>query len=106
MRINHLALAALAFGSLTFGQNSNSNGDNGSCQGLPTAAQLTVLLKAAPGGPTHTPDAGGLFHGDRMWVAVVNRDGKICAYATNQSDNSQVWPGSQAIAKSKAYTAN
>ncbi len=52
------------------------------------------------------PNAGGLFQGDRMWGAVVNRDGKICAYATNQSDPTQVWPGSQAIAKAKAYTAN
>ena len=41
-----------------------------------------------------------------MWGAVVNRDGKLCSYATNQSDSSQVWPGSQAIAKAKAYTAN
>lgn len=41
-----------------------------------------------------------------MWGAVVNRAGKICAFATNQSDNSQVWPGSQSIAKAKAYTAN
>ena len=41
-----------------------------------------------------------------MWGAVVNRDGELCAYATNQADPSQVWPGSQAIAKAKAYTAN
>jgi len=41
-----------------------------------------------------------------MWVAVVNRDGKLCAVANSQTDPSQVWPGSQAIAKAKAYTAN
>ena len=41
-----------------------------------------------------------------MWGAVVNRDGELCAYATNQADPAQVWPGSQAIAKAKAYTAN
>lgn len=38
--------------------------------------------------------------------AVVNRDGELCAYATSTSDPTQVWPGSQAIAKAKAYTAN
>ena len=41
-----------------------------------------------------------------MWGAVVNRDGEICVYATTTSDATQVWPGSQAIAKAKAYTAN
>src|SRR6185503_3922093 len=42
----------------------------------------------------------------RMWGAVVNRDGEICAYITTTADATQVWPGSQAIAKAKAYTAN
>ena len=41
-----------------------------------------------------------------MWAAVVNRDGAVCAYTTSTTDATQVWPGSQAIAKSKAYTAN
>jgi uncharacterized protein GlcG (DUF336 family) len=41
-----------------------------------------------------------------MWAAVVNRDGEFCAANTSTDDRSQVWPGSQAIAKSKAYTAN
>jgi uncharacterized protein GlcG (DUF336 family) len=73
------------------------------CQGLPDEAALKGFLTAAPaaGG-----DAGGLFHGMRMWGAVVNRDGEICTYTTSTADPSQVWPGSQAIAKSKAYTAN
>lgn len=78
-------------------------GDGGDCNGLPSSAQLQPLLVAAPasGG-----DAGGLFHGTRMWGAVVNRDGEICAVAASQSDPEQVWVGSQAIAKAKAYTAN
>jgi uncharacterized protein GlcG (DUF336 family) len=75
----------------------------GKCQGLPDQAALNGYLIAAPaaGG-----DAGGLFHGERMWGAVVNRDGEICSYTTSTADPTQVWPGSQAIAKSKAYTAN
>ncbi|MBZ5576693.1 MAG: heme-binding protein [Acidobacteriia bacterium] len=79
--------------------------DNGhqkhACDGLPTAAQLTTLLQAAGG-----PSIGGLFNGTRMWAAVVNRAGEVCAAAASQSDPTQVWPGSQAIAKAKAYTAN
>jgi uncharacterized protein GlcG (DUF336 family) len=49
---------------------------------------------------------GGLFQGTRMWGAVVNRDGELCAFVTTTSDPTRVWPGSQAIAKAKAYTAN
>lgn len=76
---------------------------NANCQGLPTAQDLKEWLVAAPaaGG-----EAGGLFSGTRMWGAVVNRAGEVCAYATSTADPTQVWPGSQAIAKSKAYTAN
>jgi uncharacterized protein GlcG (DUF336 family) len=73
------------------------------CAGLPTAAQLRALLIAAP---TTGPTAGGLFQGQFMWGSVVNRDGKLCATANNVNDPTQVWPGSQAIAKAKAYTAN
>jgi uncharacterized protein GlcG (DUF336 family) len=73
------------------------------CQGLPTERQLQEWLVAAPaaGG-----EAGGLFSGTRMWGAIVNRAGEICSYITSTDDPTQVWPGSQAIAKSKAYTAN
>ena len=73
------------------------------CSGLPSEIQLQQFLMTAPstGG-----DAGGLFHGTLMWAAVVNRDGVICSYVTSTSDPTKVWPGSQAIAKSKAFTAN
>jgi uncharacterized protein GlcG (DUF336 family) len=75
----------------------------GNCSGLPSEAQLKAFLAAAPG---TGGDAGGLFHGNLMWAAVVNRNGELCASTTSTSDPTQVWPGSQAIAKSKAYTAN
>ena len=73
------------------------------CQGLPSISQLKGFLANAPGSGG---DAGGLFHGTLMWAAVVNRSGELCASTTSTSDPTQVWPGSQAIAKSKAYTAN
>ena len=41
-----------------------------------------------------------------MWGAIVNRSGEICTFATSTDDPTQVWPGSQAIAKAKAFTAN
>ncbi len=75
----------------------------GNCSGLPDESQLKGFLAAAPG---TGGDAGGLFHGNLMWAALVDRNGDLCASTTSTNDPTQVWPGSQAIAKSKAYTAN
>jgi uncharacterized protein GlcG (DUF336 family) len=75
----------------------------GRCAGLPEAAQLQQWLRAAPaiGG-----DAGGLTGGKFEWAAVVNREGELCAIAVATDDASAAWPGSQNIAKAKAFTAN
>jgi len=88
-------------GTATFSLAASPNG--GACVGLPSAAQLKTFLTSAPatGG-----DAGGLFHGNRMWGAIVNRKGEVCSVAVSTDDPTQSWPGSQAIAKAKAYTAN
>jgi len=73
------------------------------CSGLPSATELQRYLNTAPS--VETP-IGGLFGGTLMWGAIVNRDGEICAFITSTADPKKVWPGSQAIAKAKAYTAN
>ena len=73
------------------------------CAGLPSEGQLKAFLNAAPGSGG---DAGGLFHGTRMWGAVVNRDGELCTLTTTTGDPTQVWPGSRHIAMHKAHTAN
>jgi len=85
---------------------------SGPCSGLPNASQLRGYLVAAatgigvsgPLGPGTS--AGGLFGGTRMWGAVVNRNGELCVFITSTVDPADVWPGSQAISKAKAYTAN
>ncbi len=81
-RLTVAAVAALAF------EMSLPAAGSGKCSALPGAADLQSLLKAAPGltGAPLGGDAGGLFHGERMWGAIVNRDGEICAVAA-----SQVW---------------
>jgi len=85
-----------------------AQGSDSTCRGLPTARELKAWLNAAPNivGAPVGGTVGGLFNGTRMWAAVVNRAGEVCAYTTSTEDPTQVWPGSQAIAKAKAYTAN
>ncbi len=78
-----------------------AQGRGANCSGLPDVGELRALLGQSAGN-----NAGGLFEGARMWAAVVNRSGEVCSYTTSTADPTQVWPGSQAIAKAKAYTAN
>ncbi len=75
----------------------------GDCSAVPGVDQLKSLLAKAP---VNGGDEGGLFHGKREWAVVVNREGQVCAVAVSTADPTQVWPGSLAIAKAKAYTAN
>ena len=94
-----LSLALIVFGTRSTPAAAQGRGVN--CAGLPGEGELKTWLGQAGGN-----NAGGLFQGERMWAAVVNRSGEVCAYTTSTSDPTQVWPGSQAIAKAKAYTAN
>jgi len=72
------------------------------CKDLPSAGDLKRLLKEAAG----AGEAGGLDGGRSEWASVVDRSGRICATAVSTDDVTAAWPGSQAVAKAKAYTAN
>ncbi len=74
-----------------------------SCHDLPSADDLKKWLREAP---SQGGDAGGMFDGKMEWATVVNREGQICATSVATDDPASAWPGSQAIAKAKAYTAN
>jgi uncharacterized protein GlcG (DUF336 family) len=80
-----------------------AGGARSECSDLPSAAALKRWLREAPG---VEGEAGGLFSGKMEWASVVNRRGEICATAVATDDPASAWPGSQAIAKAKAYTAN
>ncbi|HWB17440.1 MAG TPA: heme-binding protein [Vicinamibacterales bacterium] len=73
------------------------------CGDLPSASDLKSWLQRAP---AEGGEAGGLFSGKMEWAAVVDRKGEVCATAVATDDPAAAWPGSQAIAKAKAYTAN
>lgn len=74
-----------------------------SCRDLASADDLKKWLRQAP---SEGGEAGGLFSGKMEWASIVNRQGEICATAVATDDAASAWPGSQAIAKAKAYTAN
>jgi uncharacterized protein GlcG (DUF336 family) len=74
-----------------------------SCGDLLSADDLKKWLRQAPG---EGGEAGGMFSGKMEWASIVNRQGQICATAVATDDPASAWPGSQAVAKAKAYTAN
>jgi uncharacterized protein GlcG (DUF336 family) len=85
------------------GQSQRAAAPGVGCRNLPSPSDLKEYLRRAPG---EGGEAGGLFSGKLEWAAVVNRSGEICTTAVSTDDPASVWPGGQAIAKAKAYTAN
>ncbi len=51
---------------------------------------------------------GGIFKPNRMWSAIVDRQGVLCSVISTAefAPSLDVWPGSRSIAISKAATAN
>lgn len=84
------------------GEQPGQRANVGRCSDLPSAKDLKDMLRKAPG----QAKVGGLMDGKMEWAAVVNRAGEICATAVATDDPASAWPGSQGIAKAKAYTAN
>ncbi len=73
------------------------------CDALPSKADLRQAVRRAP---DVEGEAGGLFSGRAEWAALVDREGHVCAVVASTDDPAASWPGSQAIAQAKAYTAN
>lgn len=68
--------------------------------GIPSAVVNSIQGELAT---VITMKNGGIFSPNRMWSAVVDRQGKLCSVITGGVDP---WPGSRAIAIAKAATAN
>jgi uncharacterized protein GlcG (DUF336 family) len=79
-----------------------AHGVSAGCDEVPTSQELERYLKVVPG----EGEVGGLASGKAEWAAVVNRAGELCAVAVAVPEPSEAWPGSQSIAKAKAFTAN
>ena len=79
-------------------QNSPGNG-NGGCN-IPFQIVQNVQGKLAS---VVNMSNGGLFSPNRMWSAIVDRQGVLCSVIRSDPD---AWPGSRSIAIAKASTAN
>jgi len=76
---------------------------NSAATGPVTHARLLAALKASVK-PAGGPSNGGLDN--HMWAAVVDRNGIVQAVCYSGNALGDQWPGSRAIAISKANTAN
>jgi uncharacterized protein GlcG (DUF336 family) len=65
--------------------------------------QVLGQLPSVLNNSNYPDNNGGLFTPNKMWAAVVDRKGVLCAVTSSAPD---AWPGSRAIAIAKAYTAN
>lgn len=83
-------------------QPPRDDAESADCGDLPDAARLQALLQKAP----EQGQVGGLAGGRYQWAAVVSRKGVLCAVASSVDDVTAVWPGSLAVSKAKAFTAN
>jgi uncharacterized protein GlcG (DUF336 family) len=78
--------------------NDNDDGPTGRCM-LP---QGTISLVEKQLATVVQSGNGGIFTPNRMWAAIVDRQGHLCSVIKT----GDAWPGSRAIAIAKAYTAN
>ena len=78
---------------------ADEGGTEGGACGIPAGvvAQIQGTLSAVV-----SEGNGGIFSPNRMWSAVVDRQGRLCS-VTRTGD---AWPGRRAIAMAKASTAN
>ena len=101
--MRHCLIAAsaglLLFSTPVLAQNQNSQGNGCNISGSIVAslqAKLATVVQSSDGN-------GGLFQPNRMWSAVVDRQGVLCSVIRSDPD---AWPGSRSIAIAKASTAN
>src|ERR1700728_4848633 len=102
MRI--LALALIAGLVATISGPGRADEQDSRC-GLSRSVVANVQKQLLP--VTKLADAnGGIFKPNRMWSAVVDRQGHLCSIINTNASNGDAWPGSRAIAIAKAETAN
>jgi uncharacterized protein GlcG (DUF336 family) len=95
-----IMVAALAMAATTGAFAQNNQGDQPAGCSLSPSVVSKVLGQLAS---VVQLSNGGLFSPNRMWAAVVDRQGVLCSVTRSDPD---AWPGSRDIAIAKAFTAN
>jgi uncharacterized protein GlcG (DUF336 family) len=94
------ATVGMLFSTPALAQQNNGNG-NGNCS---IQSYIVGSLQGKLETVVNESDGnGGLFKPNRMWSAVVDRQGVLCSVVRSNTD---AWPGSRSIAIAKASTAN
>ena len=98
-RLSIMAAAAILTAGASGAFAQNNQGNQPACSLSPSVVsnalgQLASVVQLSN---------GGLFSPNRMWAAVVDRQGVLCSVTRSDPD---AWPGSRDIAIAKAFTAN
>jgi uncharacterized protein GlcG (DUF336 family) len=95
-----VAALSLSGAPEAFAQDQGNQGNQPAGCSLSSSVVNSVLGKLAA---VVQLSNGGLFSPNRMWAAVVDRQGVLCGGVRPDPD---AWPGSRDIAIAKAFTAN
>src|SRR5256714_800459 len=98
-----IIVAVLSIAGFTgaFAQNQDQGNQPAGCSLSPTVVSNVLGKLALVVKPSN--ENGGLFSPNRMWAAVVDRQGVLCGVTRSDPD---AWPGSRDIAIAKACSAN
>lgn len=100
-KIDNRTLLATAVLAAVFSCSAMADDHEHEACGIP--AKLVAAIEGTLASVVNSGDAnGGIFKPNRMWAAVVDREGRLC----NVTKVGDAWPGSRAIAIAKAGTAN
>lgn len=94
-----LAVTIIGMSGIALADDNDADRSGKPC-GIP-AATVAAIQAQLPNVAT-TMNNGGLFSPNRMWSAVIDRQGVLCSVIRL----GDAWPGSRAIAIAKANTAN
>jgi len=101
------ALTISTMGALLISSTAMADSPATSRTGCDLSPGIIGKIQRQLGPTTRQPDAnGGIFKPNRMWSAIVDRDGSLCSIINTNASNGDAWPGSREIAIAKAETAN
>jgi uncharacterized protein GlcG (DUF336 family) len=97
-----LAVVLIGMSGTALANDDNNTDQGGKPCGIPAATVAAIQAQLPKVADNKEINNGGLFSPNRMWSAVIDRQGVLCSVIRL----GDAWPGSRAIAIAKANTAN